>query len=68
MAAPQSTAQPTAARTAKLSAIVSNASTVLIDRFTDILDIAGPNSKDKYLTAAEAYQIDVHAAAMVPSS
>jgi hypothetical protein len=66
MAAPQATTQSTLVRTAKLASTVSNASTTLIDRFTDILDIAGPGSKDKYLTAAETYQIDVHAAAMVP--
>jgi hypothetical protein len=65
MAAPPSTTQPTVLRTAKMASTVSNSSTVLIDRFTDILDIAAPASKDKYLTAAETYQIDIHTAAMV---
>jgi len=38
---------------------------VLIERFSDILEVAAPNNKDKYITAAETYQIDVHTAAMV---
>lgn len=61
----QSTSQPTAVRTTKLASTVSASSTVLIERFTDILEIAAPNNKDKYITAAETYQIDVHASAMV---
>ena len=65
MTSAQSTSQPTAVRTTKLASTVSTSSTVLIDRFTDILEIAAPNNKDKYITAAETYQIDVHASAMV---
>jgi hypothetical protein len=67
MAAPQSTSQPTFLRTTKLTATVSNSATVLVDRFSDILEIAGPGNKDKYITAAETYQLDVHASAMVQS-
>jgi hypothetical protein len=67
MASTQSASQPTAVRTTKLASTVSSSSNVLIDRFTDILEIAAPNNKDKYITAAETYQIDVHAAAMVSS-
>ena len=65
MTSTQSTSQPTAARTTKLALTVSTSSTVLIDRFTDILEVAAPNNKDKYITAAETYQIDVHTSAMV---
>jgi hypothetical protein len=65
MATSQTTAQASAVRTTQLASTVSNASTVLIDRFSDILEIAALGNKDKYITAAEAYQIDVHAAAMV---
>jgi hypothetical protein len=65
MATAQSTSQPSIARTTKLASAVSASSTVLIERFTDILEVAAPNNKDKYITAAETYQIDVHAAAMV---
>lgn len=65
MASGHSTAQPAIVRTNKLATILSTASTSLIDRFSDILDIAGPNNKDKYVTAAETYQIDVHAATIV---
>jgi len=69
MATAQSTAQqPTVVRTAKLASTVSSASTVFIDRFSDILEIAAPGNKDKYITAAETYQIDVHASAMVAPS
>jgi hypothetical protein len=52
-------------RTNKLASSVSTASTAIIDRFSEILDIAAPNNKDKYITAAETYQIDIHASAMV---
>jgi hypothetical protein len=65
MASAQTTSQPTAVRTTKLASTVSTSSSVLIDRFTDILEVAAPNNKDKYITAAETYQIDVHASAMV---
>jgi hypothetical protein len=65
MATAQSTSQPSIARTTKLASVVSTSSTVLIERFTDILEVAAPNNKDKYITAAETYQIDVHTAAMV---
>ena len=65
MATAHSTSQPSIARTTKLASAVSTSSTVLIDRFNDILEVAAPNNKDKYITAAETYQIDVHAAAMV---
>jgi len=65
MASSQGQSQPTAVRTTKLISTVASASNALIDRFSDILDIAGPNNKDKFVTAAETYQIDVHAAAMV---
>jgi hypothetical protein len=68
MASSQGQPPPTAVRTTKLISTVASASNALIDRFSDILEIAGPNKKDKYLTAAETYQIDVHAAAMVPQS
>jgi hypothetical protein len=67
MAAPPATSQPTFLRTSKLVATVSNSATVLIERFGDVLEIAGPGNKDKYITAAEAYQLDVHASAMVCS-
>jgi len=63
-----STAQQSVVRTTKLASTVANASTVLIDRFSDILEIAAPKNKDKYITAAETYQIDVHTAAMVRGS
>jgi hypothetical protein len=65
MASTQTTSQPTAVRTTKLASTVSTSSSILIDRFTDILEVAAPNNKDKYITAAETYQIDVHASAMV---
>ena len=65
MASAQPPLQPTAVRTTKLTSTVSTSSNVLIERFTDILEIAAPNNKDKYITAAETYQIDVHASAMV---
>ena len=52
-------------RTTKLSSIVSSSATTLVDRFTDILDIVSSGNKDKYVTAAETYQIDVHTSAMV---
>lgn len=68
MASTQSTSQPTAVRTTKLASTVSSSSNILIDRFTDILEVAAPNNKDKYITAAETYQIDVHASAMVSCS
>jgi len=65
MATTQSTSQPSIIRTTKLASAVSTSATVLVERFGDILEIAAPNNKDKYITAAETYQIDVHAAAMV---
>jgi len=65
MASTQGQPQSTAVRTTKLIATVGSASNALIERFSEILDIAGPNNKDKFITAAETYQIDVHAAAMV---
>lgn len=65
MATAQSTSQPSIARTTKLASAVSTSSTVLVERFSDILEVAAPNNKDKYIAAAETYQIDVHAAAMV---
>jgi hypothetical protein len=65
MATTQSTSQPSIVRTTKLASAVSTSSTVLVERFGDILEIAALNNKDKYITAAETYQIDVHAAAMV---
>jgi len=67
MATSQTTVQPSVVRTDKLVSTVSTASTTLVDRFSDILEIASLGNKDKYITAAETYQIDVHAAAMVPS-
>jgi hypothetical protein len=61
----QSTSPSSVVRTTRLASIVATSSSVLIDRFSDILEIAAPNNKDKYITAAETYQIDVHASAMV---
>jgi len=68
MATPLPPPQPTVVRTTKLAKTVAEASQTLIDRFTDILEIAGHGSKDKYITAAETYQIDIHATAMVRGS
>jgi hypothetical protein len=65
MAALPATSQPAFLRTSKLAATVSNSATVLVERFSDVLEIAGPGNKDKYITAAETYQLDVHASAMV---
>ena len=65
MASTQGTSHSTVVRTTKLASTVSSSSTALIDRFADIIEIAAPNNKDKYITAAETYQIDVHASAMV---
>jgi Surfeit locus protein 5 subunit 22 of Mediator complex len=65
MASAQSTSQPTVVRSAKLASQVSVSANVLLDRFSDILEVAATNNKDKYITAAETYQIDVHASAIV---
>jgi hypothetical protein len=65
MASTQATSHSTVVRTTKLASTVSSSSAALIDRFSDIIEIAAPNNKDKYITAAETYQIDVHASAMV---
>jgi len=61
----QSTPPASVLRTTKLASTVATSSSVLIDRFSDILEIAAPKDKDKYITSAETYQIDVHASAMV---
>ena len=65
MTSAQSTSQPTILRSAKLATQVSISANTLLDRFSDILEVASTNNKDKYITAAETYQIDVHASAIV---
>lgn len=59
---------PLSVRTAELIKQIDEASSTLLSRFCQIIEVVSNEAKDRCTVASESYQIEAHAASMIRSA